>query len=175
MQGVIIFKGKYGATMQYAGWLANTLDIQAVGADNFHKEQLTNAEYVIIGTSIYIGKFQIRDWLKKNQQLLSGKKIFMFIVSGTDPNKKDKLDTYFRSNVPKELQDKCRHYFLPGKLQFSKLYWTDKLLLKMGARLSRNSNDKIVVQDYNEVKREHLTPLVNAVRSYIDSAQKVPL
>ncbi len=35
----------------------------------------------------------------------------------------------------------------------------------MGARLSRNSPDKITVADYNEVKREHLRPLLNAIKA----------
>ncbi|HWV69966.1 hypothetical protein [Chitinophaga sp.] len=40
----------------------------------------------------------------------------------------------------------------------------DKLLLTMGAKLGGAEAEDISMEDYNDVKKEHLGPIVNAVR-----------
>ncbi len=130
-----------------------------------YPEQLALSPYVIIGTSIYIGKFQLRSWLRKHRQLLAGKKLFLFVVTGTSLHEKDKLQAYYRANMPAILRDKCQYYFVPGKLEYRKLNWVDKLVLKTGAYLARKRKGKVSLADYNGVNREHILPLLRAVKA----------
>jgi menaquinone-dependent protoporphyrinogen IX oxidase len=161
MKGIIIYRGKYGATRQYAEWLSSALGLAVLPAGLETKEQIASASHIIIGSSIYIGKLQMREWLKKNQLLLTDKKVYLFIVAGTPPNEKEKLEGYFKANVPPGMLGKIKHYFLPGKLEFKKLSWIDKLLLKTGAMLAKQSGETISTTDYNEVKRENITALTD--------------
>lgn len=163
MKGLIIYKGKYGATRQYAEWLSSTLGFAVLPAGQETKEQLNNADYIIIGSSIYIGKLQIKNWLKSNELLMANKKVYLFIVAGTPPDEKEKLEGYYKANVPLTLLNKIKYYFLPGKLEFNKLSWMDKLLLKTGAMLAKRSGEVISTKDYNEVKRENIKGLIDAV------------
>jgi menaquinone-dependent protoporphyrinogen IX oxidase len=163
MKGIIIYKGKYGATRQYAEWLGSALGFSVFSAGQETKEELAAADYILLGSSIYIGKLQIREWLEKNGTLLADKKVYLFIVAGTPSNERSKLEGYYKTNVPPDLQRRTRCYFLTGKLEFKKLSWLDKLLLKTGAMLAKRSGETISTTDYNEVRRENITSLIDDV------------
>lgn len=165
MKGIIIYKGKYGATLQYADWLADALALPVFPAGDERPAAFALADYVIMGSSIYIGKLQLREWLLNNQALLLDKRLFFFLVSGTPLNERTKLEQFIEKNVPPLIRQRCSFYFLPGRLLFKKLSWTDRLLLKMGAWLGKKKGETIVITDYDEVKAEHLQSLINAVRS----------
>ena len=66
MKGLVIYKGRYGATKQYATWIAKELGLPAASADRFPVDELSKYDYFVIGSSVYIGKLEIRKWLKKN-------------------------------------------------------------------------------------------------------------
>ena len=50
MKGVIVYKGKYGATRQYAEMLSKELNLPAF-APVATSEQLMDADYVLIGSA----------------------------------------------------------------------------------------------------------------------------
>lgn len=85
MKGIIIYKGKYNATRQYAQWLADSLNLPMEIADNIGEEDLWRYDYFVLGSPVYTGKMLIKKWLKTNVRSLQGKKIFLFVVSGTPP------------------------------------------------------------------------------------------
>jgi menaquinone-dependent protoporphyrinogen IX oxidase len=172
MKGIIIYKGKYGATRQYAIWLGNILNIPAVIAGIEMKEQLQAADYIIMGTSVYIGKLQLRKWIEQHRDLLISKRLFLFLVAGTPVSEKEKLEEYITVNVGAEIRSRCNCFFLPGKLEFKKLSLLDKILLKMGARLAKTRGESIVMTDYNNVKREQLLEIVSAVGKLNEVAVK---
>lgn len=60
MKGIIIFKGKYGATGQYAEWLGKELGLPVFTPDNYRTEDIINCDFVIIGSSVYMGKLQLK-------------------------------------------------------------------------------------------------------------------
>jgi menaquinone-dependent protoporphyrinogen IX oxidase len=76
MKGIIIYKGKYGATEQYAKWLGQDLDLPVSTAEDIKNERLNAYDYFIIGSSVYMGKLQIRKWLFKNKNFIKDKRIF---------------------------------------------------------------------------------------------------
>lgn len=164
MKGIIIYKGKYGATQQYAAWLSAALNIPMVTAGIETKDQLENADYIIMGTSVYIGKLQLRQWVKKNEGLLAGKKLFLYLVAGTPAAEKEKLEGYITASIGTGISRQCSCFFLPGKLEFRKLSWIDRCLLTIGARLAKGRGESIRVADYNDVKAEHLSGLIASVR-----------
>lgn len=163
MKGIVIYKGKYGATRQYAIWIGTALGLPVAPAGAETMEQLADADYVVMGSSIYIGKLQLQKWIKANERILATKRLFLFLVAGTSPDEKEKLEGYIKANLPEELRRRCQCFFYPGKLEFSKLSWTDKLLLKMGAWLSKSTKDEIPLADYNAVNRNYIAGLINNV------------
>jgi menaquinone-dependent protoporphyrinogen IX oxidase len=168
MKGVIIYKGKYGATKQYAEWLSTELKLPVIPADNINGKSLKGYDFFVLGSSVYIGKLQLKKWLKKNLPFLSGKKIFLFQVAGTDPGEIKKRQLYNDTGIPKELAGNCDAYFLPGRLKIKSLSWLDRLLLRIGARLAKNADEKtIMLTNYDEVKKEELSCMVDSLQSFL--------
>ena len=174
MKGIIVYKGKYGATQQYAQWLGKELNLPVFTAAELQNEDLLHCDFVIIGSSVYIGKLQISQWLKNNLAIIRDKKIFFFQVAGTPPDQKEKLETYMRSGVPEELRSKCEFFYYPGKMAIKELSWTDRFMLKMGARLTKDRDaKKNMLTDYNQVKKENITGLVNSVKKNFVSKKDI--
>lgn len=173
MRGIIVYKGKYGATQQYAQWLGEELGIPVAEAAWVNGDDLTDYDFIVIGTSVYIGKLQISKWLKTNLATIRRKKIFIFQVAATPPEQREKLETYIRSGVPEEIRNQCDIYFYPGKMIFNQLSRKDRFMLKMGARLTKDpATKKGMLTDFNQVNRENITDLVNAVKKFSSSAKK---
>lgn len=165
MKGIIVYNGKYGATLQYAIWLGAELNLQVLKTDTADAPKIAPADYVIIGTSVYIGKLQVASWLKRNKEILKNKKLIFFMVAGTPPEETAKLNAFFTQGVPEVLRRNVACHFLPGSLQFSRLSLMDKILLRMGARLAAARGEKIHQTDYNNVSKDKLTPLLEEARS----------
>ena len=166
MKPIVIYQGKYGATQQYAQWLADSM-----GCRVFQTGELTNelksADLLILGSSVYIGKLQLRDWLKRNAEQFRNKTVFLFIVCGTPPEKRTQLEGYVKSSVPESLRERCHISFLPGRLVYKKLSGMDKFLLRIGAWLSDAQTKKSMLTDYDAVKRENLEPLIKEIKEVL--------
>jgi menaquinone-dependent protoporphyrinogen IX oxidase len=166
MQGIVIFKGKYGATKQYAEWLGQEFGIPVLFYDNAANKEVFKSDFLIIGSSVYIGKLEIRHWIKQNLDHLRNKKIYFFLVSGTPPSETEKLETYLRSGIPEEIRQRMQVFFLPGRLDIKKLSWKDRFLLNMGARLTKDPKVKEgMLTPYNHVKKENLEEIIGAVKA----------
>ena len=70
MKGVIVYKSKYGATTQYANWLADELSVPLVRAEEFDSKNLSDFDFIILAGSVYIGKWLLREWVKQNAEAL---------------------------------------------------------------------------------------------------------
>ncbi len=165
MKGIIVYKGKYGATAQYAQWLGAELNYPVCKVGTEAYKAIRDADTLVIGTSVYIGKLQISRWLRDNESELQYKKLYLFLVAGTPVSEKGTLQAYIQAGVPHSLQKKLKVYFLPGRLQVGKLSWKDRLMLKIGARLTKDPQEKKrMLADYDDVKKENIAGMVEDLR-----------
>lgn len=97
----------------------------------------------------------------------------MFIVCGTPVNEREKLLTYVNSSLPEQISKACKFYFLPGRLVYKKLSWSDKLLLRIGFFFSsRQQKKRMKLKDYDSVKKENLAELIGDVRKTVQSGKR---
>lgn len=163
MKGVIIYKGKYGATRQYAEILSKELNLPA-STPVITGGQLMDADYVLIGSAVYMGRLLLKSWLIRNEEWLKTKKLFFFIVCGTPAADKEKTDKIIADNIPLSLRSNTI-FFLKGRMIKGNLTYTDRLLLKMGAWLTKDPQEKkAMLQDFDEVGLPALRPLLQALK-----------
>lgn len=168
MKAVIVYKGKYGATRQYANWLSEKLSLPVFDADHLDSNLLNNYDVVILGSSVYIGKLELRKWITKNAGILEKKRLFLYQVAGSPPEDREKRNTYNRNSLPASIMSRCKFYFLPGRLVKEKLSWWDHFMLKMGARLTKDPKDKkIMLSNYDQVQQGHLIELCHDIRQLL--------
>ena len=113
MSGLVIFKGKYGATSQYAQWVAEELQPPVSPADHVDREVLSKSDFIVIGSSVYIGRMLIGDWLKANEKVLQNKMIYLFVVCGMPPSDKAVQQHFIQENIPPLLINNSYSFFLP--------------------------------------------------------------
>ena len=170
MKGIVIYKGKYGATKQYAEWLGEVLSLPVVMADNINGNQLKEFDYLLMGSSVYIGKLQIQKWLNDNLDFIRGQKIFLFQVAATPPREIEKRQAYNQASIPSAIIESCEFYFLPGRMSMKKLSWMDRFMLKMGARLAKDPKaKKAMLTDYDEVTKDKIFEMCAVVKKYLQT------
>ena len=168
MAGIIIYKGKYGATEQYAKWIAQELNIPDYQAETENPDILNHCSYIVLGTSVYVGTFQLAKWIRKHQGALQGKKIFLFVVSGTPASEKEKLDSLIQKNIPTPLLKNTNVFFLMGRMTKSRLSVFDRFVLRMGASMvSDPVEKKTMLSDFDEVKKENIHDLIKSVKEFM--------
>jgi menaquinone-dependent protoporphyrinogen IX oxidase len=166
MKGLVIYKGKYGATKQYAMWIGQELQLPMASADRFHIDELPKYDYFILGSSVYIGKLEIKDWLKKNFNALTNKKIFFFQVAGSPVEQIEKRESYNKASLPPDILQKIQFYYLPGRMIMRNLSGWDRFMLKMGAKLTKDPVErKAMLTDFDHVKKENILPVIKAIRT----------
>ena len=164
MNGIIIYQGKYGATEQYVQWLASALHVPFLKAGDVAPATLAGYDLVILGSSVYVGKLTIGRWLKRNPNLLAGKKLFLFIVSGTSAEDKAEQEQLLGKNLEPEFRKTTGIFFLPGRCIVSKLSWKDRFILKMGAMLQKDPQKKAIMNHgFDHMDQKSLQDLISAV------------
>jgi menaquinone-dependent protoporphyrinogen IX oxidase len=174
VKGIVIYKSKYGSARQYAQWIGNDLNFPVVEASVANKERIKEADIVIVGSSIYMGKALIKRWLRRNLRLLAGKQLFIFLVSGTPLNKRFQLEKYASRSIPAAIRGVAHLFFFPGRMVYKRLSWLDRLLLQTGSMLVKKNGQKNIIIDYNELERENVNELV-AMANVIINKKKEPL
>jgi len=169
MKGLVIYKGRYGATKQYAMWIGQELQLPVASADRFPVDELPKYDYFILGSSVYIGQLEIKNWLKKNLKVMQNKKIFFFQVSASPPEQIEKRESYNKASLPADILQKIRFYYLPGRMIMRNLSVWDRFMLKMGARLMKDPVEKkAMLTDFDHVKKEKTFPIIEAVRTFTE-------
>ena len=165
MKGLVIYKGRYGATKQYAMWIGQELQLPVASADRFPVDELPKYDYFILGSSVYIGQLEIKNWIKKNFNVLMNKKIFFFQVAASPVDQIEKRESYNKASLPPAILKKAGFYYLPGRMLMRNLSRWDRFMLKMGARLARNPVEKkTMLTDFDHVKKEKVISIIEAVR-----------
>jgi menaquinone-dependent protoporphyrinogen IX oxidase len=169
MKGLVVFKGKYGATRQYADWIGEALKWPVYTPEKLLTPTLEAADVLIIGSSVYAGKLLLHGWLKKHAALLLNKKIYLFIVCATPADKKEVLAQIASQNIPAPLLEKCKVYFLRGRVVIKDLNFIDKLMLKMASRVTKDPDEKQrMMNGFDAVNRESALPLINTVKASME-------
>src|SRR5688500_9421245 len=117
MKSIIIYNGKYGATAQYAKWLGEALVLPVLKSNDISGKMLDEFEVFILGSSVYIGKLQIKKWLEQNQLSLGHKKIFFFQVAAAPASEIAKRHEYNKKGIPDILYQQCVFYYLDGRMK----------------------------------------------------------
>jgi menaquinone-dependent protoporphyrinogen IX oxidase len=165
--GVVVYKGKYGATKQYAHWLAHDLALPCLDMDRVVDQSLNDYDYVILGSSVYYGKLLLHPFLVRHTEVLKSKKVFIFIVCATPDSDQREQKKLLRENIPEPLLRKNNTFFLPGKLDLHALNLFDRIMLRMAAFFEKDPERKSVMTNgVDAVAKENLIDLDIAARAF---------
>jgi menaquinone-dependent protoporphyrinogen IX oxidase len=166
--GTVICKSKYGATLQYATWIGDELKLPVVVPERMDARILSACDFLLIGSSVYVEKLLIRDWLRQNRTLLQNKRLFLFVVCATPSSEPEKQAGIIDQNIPKGLIAPEDIFFLPGRVVIQDLSLMDGLMIKIGARLEKDPVKKqVMLSGIDAVKKENISEILKSVRAFI--------
>ena len=117
---------------------------------------------------MYTSETEIKDWLKKIY-VLQNKKIFFFQVAASPVEQIEKRQSYNKASLPPDILQKIQFYYLPGRMIMRNLSAWDRLMLKMGAKLTKDPVEKkTMLTDFDHVKKENALPIIEAVRTFTE-------
>ena len=168
MKGIVLYKGKYGATQQYANWIGEELQLPVIPADEVSNAKLSLYDFVIVASSVYMGKWLLCDWLERQLGILENKKLFLFIVCAIPASEMEKRAKIRNTNFPRALTAQAEIFFLPGRLMINKLSWSDKLFLKIGTILEKDPVRKNAMKhDMDAVSKKMLIEPIKRITAFL--------
>lgn len=154
MNGVVLYRSRYGATRQYADWIGAELRLPVVDPERVDEKLLEACDFLLVGTSVYHGELLLKAWLKASEHLLIQKKLVFFIVCAPSPDVSKQGPTIM-DNIPGTLlRPSTDIFFLPGR-------WM----------VEQHGRNEAYLQDCDGVRTENLAGLLDCVRACLSAAR----
>lgn len=176
MRGIILYASKYGATKQYADWLAEETGFDCIETKRAKISDIRQYDTIVHGGGIYASSIAGLSFLKKNIGQLQGKKIIVF-CDGASPYE-EKAFEQMKSHNLKDLLAGLPCFYCRGAWDFERMSFADKTLCKMLLKaVSKKSPEKCEVWEralleagfnkYNWTDKSYLKPILESLRSYM--------
>ena len=165
MKKIILFDSKRGTTKEIACQIVSKMntpsDISAI--DRISSKELDSYDIIILGAPAYAGNLrkQTKNFLSENIATLTEKRLLLFSL-GLQFNP-DEITKQINELFPKELMNHAEmNVFLGGKVDFSKLNFFERLIMKK--ILSDNGiNNLTKTSCYENLKFQALDELINTI------------
>ena len=139
MKGAIIFSGQYGSTEQYANWIDEACDLPVFNTEAPYAD-LSDYDYLVLGSSVIVYKLTIRKWVKKHLPELLDKPVILFTVSGSPAG--PELDQRVANSLPEKLVSHMEHFALRGRMNPKTVTRWHRILLRIGAWANKDPQAK---------------------------------
>lgn len=167
----VIYKSKYGATKQYAMWIAKELDAPLLEASTIDPSQLDMFDVIIYGGGLYAGRINgIELVMKSHCELL-----VIFSVGLANPKNEDysaMVDSYFTQ----DLLSKTKVFHLLGSINYKKLSIVHRgMMVMVKSRLRKkeesewSGEDRLFLETYGTkvsfINKNTIGPLVAFIKN----------
>ena len=159
MNSIIIYGSHYGTTKQYAEELSKRTNIKAISFKKFN-QQINDYDNIIYLGALYAGGVLGMSKTLKKLNNISNKKILIATVGLSDPtdevNKKN-IRNNIKNQIPKEVLEKAKIFHLRGGIDYSKLNFAHKTMMKLLYNAVKNlpnekqtAEDRAMIESYNK-------------------------
>ena len=158
MSNIIIYGSHYGTTKQYAKELSRRTNIEAISFKNV--KEINDYDNIIYLGGLYAGGvLGMSKTIKKLNNILN-KKIIIVTVGLSDPMdevNKNNIRNNIKKQVSKEIFEKAKIFHLRGGIDYSKLNFKHKTMMKLLYNAVKNlpkekqtAEDRAMIETYNQ-------------------------
>ena len=159
MNNIIIYGSHYGTTKQYAEELSKRTNIKAISFKKFN-QQINDYDNIIYLGGLYAGGVLGMSKTLKKLNNISNKKIIIATVGLSDPTdevNKNNIRNNIKNQIPKEVLEKAKIFHLRGGIDYSKLNFAHKTMMKLLYNAVKNlpnekqtAEDRAMIETYNK-------------------------
>ena len=144
----IVYSSKYGHTKQYADWLKEDVDADAIDISKFNITQMLAYKLVIFACGVYGDKLSIMDFVKKNVTAIPAQKTMIMAVGWYTNDSKEATEKLINDNYPPEFKGKVPMYVVNSGLDKKQISKMDSVKL-VAAKLAIEKKDGRSSDDIN--------------------------
>ena len=158
MSNIIIYGSHYGTTKQYAEELSRKTNIEAISFKNV--KDINNYDKIIYLGGLYAGGVLGMYKTKKKLTNISNKKIILVTIGLADPTDEQNINNIrnnIKSQIQKEIFEKAKIFHLRGGIDYSKLNFAHKTMMKILYNAVKNisqekqtAEDRAMIETYNK-------------------------
>ena len=166
---VVIYKSKYGATAQYARWIAEELNCDLVRAEDFKRKDFERYDNIIFGGGLQAGGIKGFELIRKNRWIVKEKKVIVFVVGLSVDDKQNRMEVR-DINLDKPELKNLTLYYCKGSFRPEEVTGIDKGIIKVCIRMLEDSRytgteaQKQLYKDMTEgadyIDRKYIEPIV---------------
>ena len=159
MNSIIIYGSHYGTTKQYAEELSKRTNIKAISFKKFN-QQINDYDNIIYLGALYAGGVLGMSKTLKKLNNISNKKILIATVGLSDPTdevNKNNIRNNIKNQIPKEVLEKAKIFHLRGGIDYSRLNFAHKTMMKLLYNAVKNlpnekqtAEDRAMIETYNK-------------------------
>ena len=160
MNSIIIYGSHYGTTKQYAEELSKRTNIKAISFKKFN-QQINDYDNIIYLGALYAGGVLGMSKTLKKLNNISNKKILIATVGLSDPTdevNKNNIRNNIKNQIPKEVLEKAKIFHLRGGIDYSKLNFAHKTMMKLLYNAVKNlpeekqtAENRAMIETYNKI------------------------
>lgn len=158
MNNIIIYGSNYGTTEQYAKELSKRTNIEAISFENV--QEINKYDKIIYIGGLYAGGVLGMSKTLRKLTNIQNKTIIIATVGLADPTDEKNINN-IRNNIKvqisKKIYDKAKIFHLRGGIDYSKLKFFHKTMMKMLYNAVKNipqeklsSENKAMIETYNK-------------------------
>lgn len=175
---VVVYESKYGSTKKYAQCLAQEIKCDLFERSEIGINQLTDYENIVYGGGLYASGIAGISLITKNYEKIKDKNIMVFTVGLASTHDKEIFVPIIEKNFSKEMSDNIKFFHLRGRMDYSKLSFMHKTMMKMlKATIDKKKPEELTGEDkeflatYGEkidfTDRTTLQPLILHINKHI--------
>ena len=160
MNSIIIYGSHYGTTKQYAEELSKRTNIKAISFKKFN-QQINDYDNIIYLGALYAGGVLGMSKTLKKLNNISNKKIIIATVGLSDPAdevNKNNIRNSIKNQIPKEVFERAKIFHLRGGIDYSKLNFVHKIMMKLLYNAVKNlpeekqtAENRAMIETYNKI------------------------
>ena len=159
MNSIIVYGSHYGTTKRYAEELSKRTNIKVISFKKIN-QQINDYDNIIYLGGLYAGGVLGMSKTLKKLNNISNKKIIIATVGLSDPTNdvnKTKKRNNIKNQISKEVFEKAKIFHLRGGIDYSKLNFAHKTMMKLLYNAVKNlpeekqtAEDRAMIETYNK-------------------------
>ena len=159
MKSIIVYGSNYGTTKQYANELSRRTNMKVISFKKVN-QQINDYDNIIYLGALYAGGVLGMSKTLKKLNNISNKKIIIVTVGLSDPTdevNKNNIINNIKNQMPKKFFEKAKIFHLRGGIDYSKLNFAHKTMMKLLYNAVKNlpkekltAEDRAMIETYNK-------------------------
>lgn len=172
MKAVVIYNSETGFTEKYAKWISEELGCEAIAFSNAKNKEYSSFDIILFGSWCHAGSIREIDWFKVLMNNNPKKKYVVFAV-GASPSENPQIEPTLERNIPEEYEKMCKAFYCPGGLNYGKMSFKHRMMMKMFAKMMAGKKDKtkdeeimaeMIGKDYDITDRKYIQPIIEYLK-----------